>query len=158
MAFVVRALESLNDGGALGTLFPSSLLSLQSASAWRERLLELGRIRLLGSIGDFGLFTQALVQVSCTVIQRARGGSSDEFLAMVTENDAASTGAALRHLRKLSGATPTTPITEEGWNLFPVPISALYGRSTWRLPTPKTERALQILREALLPQLSELSP
>src|SRR4051812_12675392 len=30
MAFIVRALTALNDGGVLGTLFPSSLLSLRS--------------------------------------------------------------------------------------------------------------------------------
>jgi hypothetical protein len=72
MAFIVRALEALNEGGVLGTLFPSSLLSLKAAQSWREQLLDLGHIRLLGAIGDFGLFTHALVQVTCAVIRGSR--------------------------------------------------------------------------------------
>ncbi len=156
MAFVVRALEALNDGGVLGTLFPSSLLSLKAAGSWREQLLGLGQIRLLGSIGDFGLFTQALVQVACAVIQKSNGPPSSEVMALVTDNDSSATSAALRQLRKLNGAAPAKPIMEEGWNIFPVPISALRKRPTWRLPTPKAERVLHVLNEALLPTIHDL--
>jgi adenine-specific DNA-methyltransferase len=156
MAFVIRALEALKDGGVVGTLFPSSLLSLKAAGSWREQLLDLGQIRLLGSIGDFGLFTHALVQVACAVIQKSKGLPSSEFVAVVTENETSATGSALRHLRKLNGKTPGNAITEEGWNLFPVPVSALRGRPTWRLPTPKMERILRDLSDALLPSISDL--
>ncbi len=156
MAFVVRALQALNDGGVLGTLFPSSLLSLKAAGSWREQLLTLGHIRLLGSIGDFGLFTHALVQVACAVVQKASKPRFDEFIAVVTENEPGATNAALRQLRKLNGSIPASAIMEEGWNLFPVSVAALRGRPTWRLPTPKTERVLSALNEALLPTISEL--
>ena len=156
MAFIVRALESLNDGGVLGTLFPSSLLSLKAAASWREKLIEFGQLRLLGSIGDFGLFTHALVQVACTVIRKSGDRSSSEFTAVVTENNSNATSAALRHLRKLNGMTPTSGIIEEGWALFPVPASALRERPTWRLPTPRTERLLRLLNEAALPVLGDL--
>lgn len=63
MAFVLRALEALKPGGVLGTLFPASLLSLKAASGWRDRLLDLSDLCFLASIGDFGLFSHALVQV-----------------------------------------------------------------------------------------------
>jgi adenine-specific DNA-methyltransferase len=156
MAFIVRALEALNLGGAIGTLFPSSLLSLKAAGSWRERLLELGNIRLLASIGDFGLFTHAMVQVACAVIEKSSGVSSAEFTAVVTENDSSATSAALRQLRKLNGITPAGATLEEGWNLFPVPSSALRSRPTWRLSTPRTERIIRTLTDALLPTVSDL--
>jgi hypothetical protein len=156
MAFVVRALEALNDGGVLGTLFPASLLSLKAAGSWRERILGLGQVRLLGSIGDFGLFTHALVQVACAVIQKSSEKTLSEFTALVTENESRATGSALRQLRKLKGRTPSSPIVEEGWNVFPVPLSALRGRPIWRLATPKTEQIIRELNDALLPSVKDL--
>lgn len=156
MAFIVRALEALYDGGVIGTLFPSSLLSLKAAASWREQLLELGTFRLLGSIGDYGLFTHALVQVACAVIQKKRGKSYGDFVAVTTENDPSATSSALRELRKLDNAAPATPMLQEGWNLFPVPVSALHNRPTWRLPTPKAERVLRMLSDALLPTVGDL--
>lgn len=156
MAFVVRALEAVKEGGVVGTLFPSSLLSLKAAGSWRERLLDLGQVKLLASIGDFGLFTHAMVQVACSVIQKSKKSASSEFVALVTENESNSTGAALRYLRKLNGKAPSNALIEEGWNLFPVPVSALRGRPTWRLPTPSTERILRELSDSLLPSISDL--
>ena len=75
---------------------------------------------------------------------------------IITENELSATSSGLRQLRKLNGVTPTKSITEKGWNVFPVPISALRGRPTWRLPTPKTERVLRALTEALLPTVGDL--
>ena len=156
MAFVVRALEALADGGVLGTLFPSSLLSLKAAASWRDFLLEMGEIRLMGSIGDFGLFTHAMVQVACAVIRKGTAPRGGEFSAVVTENDPLATSAALRQLRKLGGVTPLNAVTEKGWNLFPVPLAALKSRPTWRLATPSTERMLRALSEAQLPTVNDL--
>ena len=156
MAFVVRALEALNDGGVVGTLFPASLLSQKAAGSWREQILGLGQVRLLASIGDFGLFTHAMVQVACAVIGKPGVRHPDEFIAMVTENEPSATNSALRQLRKLDGSAPSNAIVEEGWSLFPVPNSALRGRPTWRLATPKAERVLRTLREMLLPTVGEL--
>ena len=95
MAFVLRALEALKPGGTLGTLFPASLLSLKAASAWRERLLDISDLEFLGSIGDFGLFSHALVQVAATVFSKGHKPGR-EFTALITENDPHATSAALR--------------------------------------------------------------
>jgi type I restriction-modification system DNA methylase subunit len=75
MAFVIRALEALNPNGVLGTLFPSSLLSLKAASAWRERLIDLADLRLLAAIGDFGLFSHAKVQVAAAIFSKSESRS-----------------------------------------------------------------------------------
>jgi type I restriction-modification system DNA methylase subunit len=83
MAFIVRALKSLRPGGALGTLFPASLLSLKAASAWRERLLDLSDLRFLASIGDFGLFSHAMVQVAAAVFTKSHASAGD-VLAFIT--------------------------------------------------------------------------
>ena len=76
MAFVTQALDALLDGGAMGTLFPANLLTHEAATPWRERLASEGDIRLLASIGDFGMFSQALVHVACAVIARRKPTSA----------------------------------------------------------------------------------
>lgn len=155
MAFIISALEALADGGVLGTLFPASLLSLKAAGIWRERLLEAGQIRLLGSIGEFGLFAHAQVQVACAVLTKSKPPVR-EFLALVTGNDSAATGAALRQLRKLGPGLPSLPEMGADWSLFPVPTASLTERSTWRLPTPRSERLMRALQDAHLPMVADL--
>lgn len=156
MAFVSRALDALNEGGALGSLFPASLLSLKAAETWRKKLADRGDIRMLASIGDFGLFSHALVQVACTVIRKGQPAEPKPLMALLTENDPAATGEALRQVRKLDGAAPSAPIIEPQWSLFPVKASSLVGRGTWRLPTPSTERLLAEIAELGLPTVSDL--
>ena len=54
MAFVSHALESLGQGGVMGTLLPASLLTMQAAEAWRRHLLDRADLRLIASLGDYG--------------------------------------------------------------------------------------------------------
>lgn len=156
MAFVARGLEALNTGGALGSLFPASLLSLKAAESWRERLAAEGDVRMLASIGDFGLFSHAMIQVACAVVRKGRPQGPSTLTAVLTENDAAATGEALRQIRKLNGTAPIAPIIEKNWSLFPILSDSLTGRPTWRLPTPATERLLTDLNELALPRVQSL--
>ncbi len=156
MAFVSRGLQALNPGGVLGSLFPASLLSLKAAASWRERLTSEGDVRMLASIGDFGLFSHAMVQVAYAVVRKGRPQAPSTMTAVLTENDAAATGEALRQIRKLKGAAPTAPIIESNWSLFPILTDSLTGRPTWRLPTPATERLLADLSEMSLPSVQDL--
>ncbi len=155
MAFVLRALEALKPGGVLGTLFPASLLSLKAAAAWRERVLDLADFRFLGSIGDFGLFSHALVQVAAAVFSKGHQPGR-ELVALITENDQQATSSALRRLRRMGVEQGRQAIVEDTWSLFPVPISALRERPTWRLPSPKGERILRALAQAGLPTVGDL--
>lgn len=75
MAFVTRALDAVAPGGALGVLLPSSLLTLQAAEAWRTDLLDKSDLRLLASLGDYGLFAYALVQVAAAVFAKPSASS-----------------------------------------------------------------------------------
>jgi hypothetical protein len=155
MAFIVKALEALKPGGALGTLFPASLLSLKAASAWRERLLDLSDLRFLASIGDFGLFSHALVQVAAAVFTKDHTPDGD-FLALITENDPQATSMALRQLRRQESETGAAALIEDAWSLFPVAVRGLRDRPTWRLPSPKAERVLRAISQAGLPAVGDL--
>jgi adenine-specific DNA-methyltransferase len=155
MAFVLRALEMLKPGGVLGTLFPASLLSLRAASLWRERLLNLADLRFLGSIGDFGLFSHALVQVAAAVFSKGHR-PDQELVALITENDPHTTSLALRQLRRMHNEQSRVSIVEDGWSLFPLPVAALKERPTWRLPSPTGERILRAISQAGLPTVGDL--
>lgn len=156
MAFIVKAIDAVLPSGAMGVLFPASLLSLKAGAGWRDRLASAGRIRLLASIGDFGLFAHALVQVACAVLSKEEDSEAAETTALVTENDPKATSEALRWLRKVGSRPLSQPIQESGWTLFPVRTATLRGRSTWRLPSPESEQLLEALRAAQLPKVADL--
>lgn len=155
MAFVTRALESLAEYGALGTLFPANLLTHEAAAPWREQLASAGDIRLLASIGDFGLFSQALVHVACAVV--AKGGPPQpEFTALVTGNEPGATGDALRELRKTHGSPPARAAGDRQWNLFAAASSLLDQKFPWRILTPDQRGVIDALEAAQTPTVGSL--
>ncbi len=142
MAFVTKALASINDGGVLGALLPSSLLTLQAAEAWRASLLDQGTLRMIASLGDHGLFSHALVSVSAMVIDKGRPQSEKAPVkALIASNSKEATGEALRALRRgnlsqdLFTAAPT-------WRLFDLKYETFEKRPTWRLMRPEMERLI----------------
>jgi hypothetical protein len=157
MAFVTRALDILLPGGALGVLLPSSLLTLQAAESWRADLLERSDLRLLASLGDYGLFAHALVQVAAAVFARTTGPSKrgTTVTALVTTNSADATGNALRTLRR-SGRGSHESGEDNAWRLFDVPVDTFKRRATWRLTSPKTEAALSRLIDAGASRIADL--
>lgn len=153
MAFVVRSIDALAHGGVLGTLFPAGLLSQRAAVGWRERLTESAAFSFLGMIGDYGLFTHALVQTGCAVLRK--DSQSGEITALVTGNDIAATGEALRALRKAGKLPPQLPMAGDQWSVFALRSDALKERQTWKLRAPTVDAALHKLEESL-PPLAEL--
>lgn len=155
MAFVTRALDSLADGGAIGTLFPANLLTHEAATPWREHLAATGNVRLLARIGDFGLFSQALVHVACVVL--AKGNASrGEFTALVTGNEPGATGDALRELRKTHGTAPSRSLGDKQWTLFAAPASVLEHKFPWRILTPEQRGIIDALEAAQTPTVGNL--
>lgn len=153
MAFVSHALAALRPRGALGCLFPSSLLSIESADGWRRNLLERSGLRFLASIGDFGLFEYALVQVAAAVF--ADGPSDAEAVTLWTANDPGATGAALRELRKTRGRSASAG-RDEKWHLGTVRLSSLAERPEWRLHAPRVGRLLRELHEGVGTTVADL--
>lgn len=155
MAFVTRALDSLAEGGAMGTLFPANLLTHEAATPWREHLAEASDVRLLARIGDFGLFSQALVHVACVVL--AKGSSPrQEFAALVTGNEPGATGDALRELRKTHGTAPSRSMGDKQWTLFSAPASVLEHKFPWRILTPEQRGIIDALEAAQTPTVGSL--
>ena len=141
MALVSRAADVLSDRGAMGVLLPASLLTLQTAEAWRADLLERMDLRLLGSLGDYGIFPHALVQVAIAIMVKNPAPPTTSIItALVTANRSEATGDALRMLRR--APNPEFDDGAAGWRLFPLPTDKLHSRPTWRLTTPEIEKAL----------------
>ena len=150
MAFVTRALAALRLGGALGTLLPGSLLTLQAANDWRTSLLDQADLRFITSLGDYSIFRYAQVQVSAIVLAKRRGtdaAESDNVTALVTGSHPEATSTALRKLRRTTD-TGFKEISDDGWQLFQANASRFRRRPTWRLIVPSTEAALSQLTES----------
>ena len=147
MAFVTRTLESLAPGGVLGTLLPGSLLTLQAADAWRKYLLDQADLRFIASLGDYGLFTYAQVQVAAAVLVRPQSDCDrrESVAALVAANDPEATGDALRTLRSTEHSFPDLLLGDNRWRLFHTSAGSLRRRATWRLTSPRTEQALSRL-------------
>ena len=146
MAFVTRALEALGQGGALGTLLPGSLLALQGADRWRHSISEVADVRFIASLGDYGLFRYAQIQVCAVVLakQGQREQQPDNVVSLVTGSEPEATGVALRNLRRVA-QTSFEEISDHGWHLFGTPFPVFRSRPTWRLIVPSTELALNRL-------------
>jgi len=155
MAFVSRAVAHLVPGGALGVLLPASLLTLEAAAPWRKGLMDQAQLRLLASIGDYGLFAHALVQVAAAVFSKGPPTDADyPVTALVTSNTGDATGNALRSLRKVMLSHAESE--GDGWRIFNVPSTALKRRPTWRVTSPKVESAIFRLAEAGTVKVSDL--
>ena len=156
MAFLLRAIESLKEGGVLGALFPASLLSSKFSYSLRQRISESGPFLLLGSIGDFGLFTHAQVQVGCIVLRKDSAKRKKPTTALVTGNDARPTGEAFRWLRKRQAEPASIEGTGSDWSIFLVSGNELENRKTWRFPTPRDQSLLRSLENAGVQTIAEL--
>ena len=143
MAFVSRSLEALRPGGVIGTLLPASLLTLRTAEWWRRDLLDTADLRFLGSIGDYGLFTHAVVQVAIAVLRKhGRGVETQGYTtALVTSRRLTSIGNALRTLRL--GKEVMEEDSGGTVYVFQVPSDDLKTRPTWRFTSPTVEAALK---------------
>ncbi|WP_082643193.1 N-6 DNA methylase [Methylobacterium sp. GXS13] len=151
MVFVSRAVKCLHPGGALGVLIPSSLLNLLSAEKWREAITLDNDIRMIASLGDYGLFRHAMVQVAAMVLSRKEGAKDrpNATLAIIASNAADATGDALRAIRRGERSTGSGAVTAKsgnsGWRTFELPSEAFSRKPTWRLIAPEATSALERL-------------
>ena len=155
MAFITRAVEALSEGGTMSAFFPANLLSHDGLRSWRSELTVAGEVKLLATIGDFGMFSHAFVRVACVVIQKTVH-QEPEFTAVVTENELGATAGALRHLRKLRGQLPMLPSEGDGWRIFAAASEFLRSSGNWRVLTPKERCIVDALEAAPIPRAKEL--
>ena len=155
MAFVSRAVEAVSKEGVVGAFFPANLLSHDALKSWRSGLTASGDVRLLATLGDFGMFSHAFVRVACVVMQKtARLGA--EFTAVVTESEPGATAGALRELRKLQGRVPALPCEGDGWRVFAAASEFLRVSGNWRVLTPRERGIVDGLEAAAVPRAKQL--
>lgn len=131
MAFVKRACERINNGGAIGTLMPASLLSSSHATRWRQYLREIVTPSFVGTIGDHGLFPHAIVQVATVVFRKQHAQADDVFSSLWSAPTSVASSDALRTLRRSVGRKVSTP----DWKISLEPVSSLVALDDWR-PRP----------------------
>jgi adenine-specific DNA-methyltransferase len=153
MAFVTRALATVDRGGVLATLLPASILALDSGQAWRRDLLAKARPSFLGYFGDYGLFIHALVQVAALVL--VVGDNEHSGLALRSSRDASATSEAIRALRRLSGPI-ISDASGKGWRITPIDRRDLVKHDRWRILPARTVAAIRRLAELGMPTVEEI--
>lgn len=149
MAFVERGLNALRPGGVVGSILPASVLASSAAEAWRNSLTDRADLRMIASLGEYGLFSHALVTVAALVARRhgSAQASKGEVLAVISGRTADATGDALRAIRR-DGAVPSAFRSDARWEMFRVPQAAFEHAPTWRPMSPEVLEGLSRL-EAL---------
>lgn len=144
MAFISRAIDLLRPGGVIGTLLPASLLTLQSADNWRRDILEKVALKFLASLGDYGLFPYATVQVAAAIFSKPAQGtvSDNQVISLVAKDNPYATGDALRTLR-MKNRSDHEFGDDNRWQIFQTSARALRRRATWRPIAPHTETAIE---------------
>jgi predicted RNA methylase len=153
MAFVEKALQELRPGGAVGTLMPASLLSLDSARKWREHLLDLGQPTFLGVLGDYSLFRHAMVEVACAIFsKRVPAATSARALLLWTSETEGASSEALRNLRRSlpkglrqNHAVENSRRADE-WSISSTEVSTLLHTPDWRPRPRRLERILDAVQ------------
>lgn len=97
-AFFFKSVLSLVDGGVIGCVLPSSLLTLDSYKKLRTDIEDILSIKLIGKLGNF-VFEDALTDVS--IIIGHKTNKSDIPLILWTKNEKHVAQSALRDLRKM---------------------------------------------------------
>jgi SAM-dependent methyltransferase len=145
MAFVSRALDAVRPGGAIGAVMPASVLASSAAESWRSEIREKADLRLIGSLGEYGLFAHATVNVAVVVARRReenQEADKQEILAVVSGRSSEATGDALRAIR---GATdiPVSETAESRWQIFHMSQSFLDAAPNWRPVAPEVVEAIE---------------
>jgi adenine-specific DNA-methyltransferase len=149
MAFVSRALVAVRPGGAIGAIMPASVLASNAAEVWRSSIRQQSELRMIASLGEYGLFTHAAVNVAALVAKRKEGTTREpqDVVAVIGGRTSEATGDALRAIRR-NGDIPSGQRTKDRWQVFAVPQTALDEAPTWRPISPEVRDAL-IRLEAL---------
>jgi adenine-specific DNA-methyltransferase len=98
MIFVAKACETLQSGGVLATLVPSSLLSAKSSDWLRENFLSSLSPRLVAGLGNQYAFKNVIVDANIYV--GVRDGISSEVQFVWSDHRSSSMMSALRTLRR----------------------------------------------------------
>jgi tRNA1(Val) A37 N6-methylase TrmN6 len=116
MAFALRSLESMKQGGVLAMIAPNSLLEASSGKSIREELAANLKPRLLARLGNQNIFADALVDAGIYIGKRIESASSKTAVVW-SDSQPASLSQALRGLRRWRGSE-AEPLLGEGFSIY----------------------------------------
>jgi len=136
-AFFYKAVKSLNDGGVLGCVLPSSIFTFDSYSFLRNEIQEVLTLNLVARLGNF-VFEDALTDVSFFIGQKPKSNNLPKIIW--SKNEKGIVQEVLRDLRKMEGNnlqtieeknysiyTPTSfPIVSESWKIISIKENKLF--------------------------------
>lgn len=132
MAFVERAVVSAAPQSVIASLLPVGVIASDSAKKWRERISRIAAPRMIGALGEHGLFRFATVNVATLVLDK--GSAAGDTVMLWSSEVPGAASASLRELRRRRGTNlMTTP--EDTWSIYTVPSTELLARPSW-LPAP----------------------
>ncbi len=143
LAFVSRAVEALNPGGAIAAILPANTLISERYRGWRERISD-GRVLALKAILDnLNIFRPAIVRVGAIVIT---SNATIEPVAIRLPSDASALSRGLRALRRLSLGNGLRAVMS--FPLFiPSPDQILHAGRPLVVPRPRSLSCSGWLRE-----------
>lgn len=97
-AFFYKAINSINDEGALGVVIPSSILTLDSYEDLRNEIEEICDLKIIGKFGNY-VFEEALTDVSIIIATKSR--TETPPLLIWTKNEKGLASEALMELRRM---------------------------------------------------------
>jgi adenine-specific DNA-methyltransferase len=153
-AFLLKASESLRQGGVVGTILPASFFGAASTHKLRAELGSRLSAKLIARLGSHGLFQGALVDAGF-YIARWEDQPSHSPVVLWSDYKASSISAALRSLRKArQAAVPSAyPVVANGFSIYTHPGLGSDSQS-W---APRPYGPLKLLRSlSHLPRVRDL--
>lgn len=139
-AFLIKACESINENGVLGTVLPNSILNDAAYKGVRSRMLDEMNLKLVGGLGSF-VFKTVLAYTSMLVAMKQRNRIGGDTTILWTNNVVGAAEDALKALRKSHANTAI--VDEPNYSIYKGVIDS--GHESW-----KPEKAHFIVEKAKL--------
>ncbi|WP_435138497.1 N-6 DNA methylase [Formosa sp. A9] len=127
-AFFYKATKSLNEGGIIGCVLPSSIFTFDSYSKLRNEIQESLSLNLIAKLGNF-VFEDALTDVSFFIGKRPRSLIIPKLIW--TKNEKGNVQDALRELRKLNTNNEQS-INEKAYSIY-TPYNFPMIKDSWKV-------------------------
>src|SRR5690606_37992134 len=113
-----NAITSLNEGGRIGCVVPSSIFEADSFSMLRKQIADCLNIDIIGRLGSFSLYADAIVDTGILVATKQSSSTSHTPLVLWSDVKTESNSTALRELRKLRSANGLPAASDDGYSIY----------------------------------------
>lgn len=153
-AFILRAAQSLRQGGVVASIVPASFLDGDSAASVRGQLSEALTTKLVARLGSHQLFHKALIDAAFYV-GRVNGSQPEPTVAFWADHRPHSASAGLRALRRVRSFNRQSayPLEEDGFSIYQTTAMGR-GTGSWAPRPYDAWRLAESLRE--MPKVKNL--